>query len=96
MFRIAAEHVLEPDDVRIGIRCLAAANAEADVGFGAIRMERMVGAFDCGKFRHWKQAESRWSGGKVMKPGRMLLKDGSDDERDGRVETPMLQPILFR
>jgi xanthine dehydrogenase YagR molybdenum-binding subunit len=56
-----------------------------DEDLGAVRVKRMVGAFDSGRLYNPRLARSQWIGGMIMGISQALLEDGQFDPRDGRV-----------
>jgi xanthine dehydrogenase YagR molybdenum-binding subunit len=56
-----------------------------DPDFGAVRVSRMVSAFDSGFIYNPKLAESQWKGGMIMGIGQALFEEGALDPRDGRI-----------
>jgi len=54
---------------------------------GEVRVDRMVGAFDCGRILNPKTAASQFRGGMIMGLGMALTEETVFDERKGRVMT---------
>jgi xanthine dehydrogenase YagR molybdenum-binding subunit len=65
--------------------CAQFAEVAVDEDFGAVRVRRMVGAFDCGRIYNPKLAESQWRGGMIMGLGQALLEAVVVDRRDARI-----------
>lgn len=57
---------------------------------GEIRVDRVLGAFDCGRIINAKTAASQLRGGIVMGLGLALLEETQLDERNGRIMNPSL------
>jgi xanthine dehydrogenase YagR molybdenum-binding subunit len=52
---------------------------------GEVRMERLVGSFDCGRILNPKTAASQFRGGMIMGIGMALTEETLFDERSGRI-----------
>jgi xanthine dehydrogenase YagR molybdenum-binding subunit len=52
---------------------------------GEIRIDRLVGAFDCGRILNPKTAASQFRGGMIMGIGMALTEETLFDERNGRI-----------
>lgn len=86
----------EPTDGGVSAHSWSAIFVEVrvDEDFGTIRVNRMVGVFDCGKIYNPKLAESQWIGGMIMGLGQALLEAGAPDPRDGRITNANLADYL--
>jgi xanthine dehydrogenase YagR molybdenum-binding subunit len=54
------------------------------------RVNRFLGAFDCGRIMNAKTARSQFRGGIVMGLGLALMEETQFDERTGRIANPSL------
>jgi len=61
------------------------AEVHVDEALGAIRVERLVGAYDVGRLMNQKTAHSQLMGGMVFGIGMALLEKGEMDHRYGRI-----------
>jgi len=52
---------------------------------GEVRIERLVGSFDCGRILNPKTAASQFRGGMIMGIGMALIEETLFDERSGRI-----------
>jgi xanthine dehydrogenase YagR molybdenum-binding subunit len=52
---------------------------------GEVRVERLVGSFDCGRILNPKTAASQFRGGMIMGIGMALIEETLFDERSGRI-----------
>jgi xanthine dehydrogenase YagR molybdenum-binding subunit len=52
---------------------------------GEIRIDRLVGSFDCGRILNPKTAASQFKGGMIMGIGMALTEETLFDERSGRI-----------
>ncbi|MET0967703.1 MAG: molybdopterin cofactor-binding domain-containing protein, partial [Tardiphaga sp.] len=52
---------------------------------GEVRVDRLVGAFDCGRILNPKTAASQFRGGMIMGLGMALTEETLLDERNGRI-----------
>jgi xanthine dehydrogenase YagR molybdenum-binding subunit len=57
---------------------------------GEVRVNRFLGAFDCGRIINAKTAASQFRGGIIMGLGLALMEETQFDERTGRVMNPSL------
>ncbi|TBR26634.1 MAG: xanthine dehydrogenase family protein molybdopterin-binding subunit, partial [Reyranella sp.] len=57
---------------------------------GEIRVDRLVGAFDCGRILNTKTATSQFKGGMIMGLGMALAEETLLDERTGRIMSTSL------
>ncbi|RWE80604.1 MAG: xanthine dehydrogenase family protein molybdopterin-binding subunit [Mesorhizobium sp.] len=57
---------------------------------GEIRIDRLVGAFDCGRILNAKTATSQFKGGMIMGLGMALTEETLLDERSGRIMSTSL------
>jgi xanthine dehydrogenase YagR molybdenum-binding subunit len=57
---------------------------------GEIRVDRLVGAFDCGRILNTKTATSQFKGGMIMGLGMALTEETLLDERTGRIMSTSL------
>lgn len=57
---------------------------------GEIRVDRLVGAFDCGRILNAKTATSQFKGGMIMGLGMALTEETLLDERSGRIMSTSL------
>lgn len=57
---------------------------------GEVRVDRLVGSFDCGKILNPKTAASQFRGGIIMGLGLALIEETLFDERSGRIMNPSL------
>ncbi len=57
---------------------------------GEIRVDRLVGAFDCGRILNAKTAASQFKGGMIMGLGMALTEETLLDERTGRIMSTSL------
>lgn len=57
---------------------------------GEIRVDRLVGAFDCGRILNAKTAASQFRGGMIMGLGMALAEETLLDERNGRIMSTSL------
>lgn len=57
---------------------------------GETRVDRFLGAFDCGKILNHKTASSQFRGGIIMGIGLALMEETQFDERNGRIMNPSL------
>lgn len=55
---------------------------------GETRVDRFLGAFDCGKILNHKTASSQFRGGIIMGIGMALMEETQFDERKGRIMNP--------
>ncbi|MDX3930024.1 MAG: xanthine dehydrogenase family protein molybdopterin-binding subunit [Shinella sp.] len=57
---------------------------------GEIRVDRLLGSFDCGTILNPKTATSQFKGGMIMGLGLALMEETLFDERSGRIMNPSL------
>jgi xanthine dehydrogenase YagR molybdenum-binding subunit len=57
---------------------------------GELRVDRMLGSFDCGRILNAKTATSQFRGGMIMGLGMALMEETQFDERNGRIMNPSL------
>jgi xanthine dehydrogenase YagR molybdenum-binding subunit len=57
---------------------------------GEVRVDRMLGSFDCGRILNPKTAASQFRGGMIMGLGLALMEETQFDERTGRIMNPSL------
>ena len=57
---------------------------------GEVRVDRLVGAFDCGRILNPKTAASQFRGGMIMGLGMALTEETLFDERSGRIMSASL------
>jgi len=57
---------------------------------GEIRVDRVLGSYDCGRIINAKTAASQFRGGIIMGLGLALMEDTNFDERTGRIMNPSL------
>ncbi|QUT05098.1 xanthine dehydrogenase family protein molybdopterin-binding subunit [Sphingobium phenoxybenzoativorans] len=57
---------------------------------GEVRVNRILGSFDCGRILNPKTARSQFRGGIIMGLGMALMEETQFDERNGRIMNPSL------
>jgi xanthine dehydrogenase YagR molybdenum-binding subunit len=57
---------------------------------GEVRVDRVLGSYDCGRIINAKTAASQFRGGIIMGLGLALMEDTNFDERTGRIMNPSL------
>ena len=57
---------------------------------GELKIDRLLGSFDCGRIINAKTAASQFRGGMIMGIGMALMEEAHFDERKGRIMNPSL------
>jgi xanthine dehydrogenase YagR molybdenum-binding subunit len=83
----------DPDEVRAySMHSFGAlfCQVRVNTATGEIRVDRVVGSYDCGRIINPKTAASQFRGGIIMGLGLALMEDTNFDERTARIMNPSL------